>query len=261
MKPTATVLGLLCFAFLGNPRVHAGEAHASVYVVDRADEFAGTGGACLPYSSQQRTSASREILAIAEGPAGSSIFMIAFDREYPHLGLAPVIAAQGEESKPVRFPAEGSSWPFRTFSRPVDLYVAIFDSADPELAKLAEYAGWLTDALKQKDEVNVLLHAEAIRARLAALLRRGRIQDYRVNYGEELTSLREPPSSKAGVTRSQKPDPVLDGAKRASQSRSVEVRRGLKTLEAEWREDARVIPFAAPNPGLLIFPITTPIAL
>jgi len=257
MKPTAFVLGLLCFAFPGNPRIHAVEARAAVYVVDRDDEFAGAGGACLPYSTREKTTASREILAIAEGPAGSTLFMIAFDREYPHLGLGPVIAAQGKEPKPVRFPAEGAPWPFRTFSRPVDLYVAIFDSADPELAELAASAGWLTDALKQKDEVNVLLHAEAIRARLAVLVRRGRVEDYRVNYGEELTSLRQPPSSKAGVTRSHKPDPVSNGAKRANPG----VHRGLKTLEAEWRQDARVIPFAAPSPGLLIFPITTPIAL
>lgn len=261
MKPTALLFGLTCFAFSGKPYVHAGEAHASVYVVDRASEFADTEGACLPYSPQEKTASSREILGIAKGPAGSTVFMIAFDRESPHLGLAPVIAAQGEESKPVRFPAEGTSWPFEMFSRPVDLYVAVFDSADPELEKLTEYAEWLTDALKEKDEVNALLHAEAIQKRLSNLLRQRRVEDYRVKYGEELTSARVPPSSKAAVTRGGKSDPLLDGDKRVPKSPVAAVRRGLKTLDGEWRQDARAIPFTAGSPGVLLFPITTPLAL
>lgn len=261
MKPTALLFGLTCFTLAGSPHVRAGEAHASVYVVDQASEFAETGGACLPYSPQEKTAASREILGIAKGPSGSTVFMIAFDRESPHLGLAPVIATQGEDSKPVRFPAEGSSWPFEKFSRPVDLYVAVFDSADPELAKLTEYAEWLTDALKEKDEVNALLHAEAIQKRLSNLLRQRRVEDYRVKYGDEVTSLRVPPSSKAAVTRGSKPDPLLEGGARTPKSPVAAVRRGLKTLDREWREDARVIPFAAGNPGVLVFPITTPLAL
>lgn len=261
MKPNALLFGLICFTLAGSPNARAGEAHASVYVVDRASEFAETGGACLPYSAQEKTAASREILGIAKGPAGSTIFMIAFDRESPYLGLAPVIAAQSEESKPVRFPAEGSSWPFEKFSRPVDLYVAIFDSADPELEKLTEYAEWLTDALKEKDEVNALLHAEAIQKRLSNLLRQRRVEDYRVKYGDELTSVRVPPSSKAAVTRGGKSDPLLDGETRVPKSPVAAVRRGLKTLDGEWRQDARAIPFAVGSPGVLVFPITTPLAL
>jgi hypothetical protein len=261
MKPTAFLFGLTCITLAGSPQARAGEAHASVYVVDRASEFAETGGACLPYSPQEKTAASREILGIAKGPAGATIFMMAFDRDSPHLGLAPIIAAQSEESKPIRFPAEGTSWPFDKFSRSVDLYVAVFDSADPELAKLAEYAEWLNDALKEKDEVNALLHAEAIQKRLSNLLRQRRVEDYRVRYGDEITSSRLPPSSKAAVTRGNKPDPLIDGDKRAPKSPVAAVRRGLKTLDGEWRQDARVIPFTVGNPGVLVFPITTPLAL
>ena len=261
MKPIFLLLGLTCSAFIASPRLYAGEAHASVYVLDRSSEFSEMEAACLPYSPQEKTAAAREILGIAKGPAGSTIFMIAFDRESPHLGLAPVIVAQGEDAKPVRFPAEGAAWPFEKFSRPVDLYVAVFDSADPELAKLTEYAEWLTDALKERDEVNALLHAEAIQKRLSNLLRQRRVEDYRVKFGEELTSARVAPSSKAAVTRGNPSDPLLDAAKRAPKSSVAAVRRGLKTLDSEWRQDARVLSFAPGAPGVLVFPITTPLAL
>ena len=261
MKPLLLLLGSTCSAFIASPRLEAGEAHASVYVVDRSEEYSGMGGACLPYSPQEKTAPAREILGIAKGPAGSTVFMIAFDRGSPHLGLAPVIVAQGEDSKPARFPAEGASWPFERFSGPIDLYVAVFDSADPELAKLGEYAEWLTDALKEQDEVNALLHAEAIQKRLSNVLRQRRVEDYRVKYGDELTSARVAPSSKAAVTRGTPSDPLLDASKRAPKSPVAAVRRGLKTLDSEWREDARVIPFAPGAPGVLVFPITTPLAL
>lgn len=260
MKPIFLLFGLSS-AFIASPLLTADEAHASVYVVDRSSEFSEMEGACLPYSPQEKTATAREILAIAKGPAGSTVFMMAFDRETPHLGLAPVIVAQGEDAKPVRFPAEGGSWPFEKFSRPVDLYVAVFDSADPELAKLSEYSGWLTDALQEKDEVNALLHAEAIQKRLSNLLRQRRVEDYRVKFGDGLTSARVAPSSKAAVTRGTPTDPLLDGVKREPLSTVAAVRRGLKTLDKEWRQDARVLTFAPGAPGVLVFPITTPLAL
>ena len=258
MKPTLLLFGFALSALAGNGTGHAEEARASVYVVDRSAAQAAMGGACLPYTPAEKPGPSREVLAIAKGPVGSTVFMIAFDREAPHLGLAPVVSEQSESSKPARFPAEGSTWTYEKATGPVDLYVGVFDKADPELAKLTEYAEWLSDALKEKNEVDVLLHTEVIQKRLANLLRQRSVTDYRVKFEDSLSSLRLTSSSKAAITRGST-DPIVDPTKREPKASVAAVRRGLKTLDDEWREDSRAIPYGPGTPGILVFPIATPL--
>lgn len=242
----------------GSLQLAAEEAKAAVYVVDRSPKFEEMGGACLPYTPEEATGAAREILALAKGPPGSTLLMIAFDGDSPHLGLAPVVAEQGEETSATRFPAEGSVWPFESPQRAVDLYIAVFDRGDPQLERIAEYAEWLADALGETNEVDALLHAEAIQKRLSNLLRLRSAGDYRVKYGD-LASLRIPPTSKAAVTRGTSTSE--DGlGKREPKTAIAGVRRGLKNLDDEWSEDGRPIPFGLAMPGILVFSISTPSA-
>lgn len=248
-------LALLLAAIVPCP---AGEARVSVYVLDRALDTERTGGACLPYSPQVKTGPSREILALAKGPPGSTVFMMAFDRDAPHLNLAPVLAGQTESSEAARFPAEGATWPFTGVAATVDLYVAVFEKGDPQLAKFTEYADWLNDALREANEVDVLLHAEAIRKRLSRILRERSVEDYRVKFGDGMSSLRLPPSSKAAVTRGPT-DPLIKKGDRIPKSPLAAVRRGLKTLHEEWQQDSRPLDFGLAKPGVLVFPISTPV--
>ncbi len=257
MKTSLPLLGMTCLALAGRITDGADEARVSLYVVDRSAEFAETGGACLPYTPQEAPGPHREILAIAKGPPGSTVVMLALDRGAPHLGLAPVVSAQDEASQPVRFPAAGSTWPFTEAPDRVELHVAVFHQADPEVARIAEYAGWLDEALKAKNEVEILLHAEAIQKRLANLLRQRNVDEYRVKFGDGFSSLRLPPSSKAAVTRGGT-DSLLESAKREAKSPIAAVRRGMKTLDDEWLQDSRVIPVAPAAPGMLVFPIAAP---
>lgn len=248
--------GLLC-SLLGSSPVRADEAQASVYVVDRSAQFADTSGACLPYTPLEKTGPSREILGIAKGPPGSTLFMMAFDRDQPYLGLAPVIEDQTEDSKPTRFPAEGSVWPFEKPGRAIELYIAVFDQADPQLAKLVEYGEWLKEAIAKNEEVEALLHAEVILKRLSNILRQRSVEDYRVKFGDELTALRLPPASKAAVARGGNVA-NLASQKREPSASIAAVRRGMKTLDDEWRKDSRTISFGLGTPGVLVFPVTTP---
>jgi hypothetical protein len=256
MKDTLLLAGI-AFALAAAPSIlRSDEARASVYVVDRSGEFAATDGACLPFHSMEKPGPSREILAIARGPAGSMVFMIAFAGDAPHLGLPPVLAAQGEESKPVRFPAEGAKWPFESAAKPVDLYLAVFDQADPELAKLTEYSGWLTDALKSRNETEILLHSEAIKKRLSHLLRQQGGSELSGKLGGAITAPREASSTKAATTRGGVGSTGFPG-KRDLKASLAAVRRGLKTLDTEWKEDSRPIAFGLAKPGVLVIPIAT----
>ncbi|MCB1202660.1 MAG: hypothetical protein KDN18_00255 [Verrucomicrobiae bacterium] len=259
MKFPHALAAWLFIAFVGPPFLRADEARASVYIVDKAKAYEETGGACLPYAPGEFPLATREILGIAKGPPGSTLVMMAFDRDAPHLGLAPVVAEQTADSKPARFPAEGSSWPYDKAHATVDLYIAVFDNQDPELAKISEYSEWLAEALAKNDEVTALLHAEVIQKRFSNLLRQRNVEEYRVKFGDGLTSLKAPPSAKAAVTRGT-PDPLLDEIPRLPSVPIAAVRRGLAKLDEEWREDSRAISFAPGSPGILVFPVSTPIA-
>jgi hypothetical protein len=239
------LLNGFAFALLVAPSVlRSDEARASVYVIDRSGEFAATGGSCLPFSALEKPGPKREILSLAKGPAGSTVFLIAYAGDTPHLGLPPVLATQTGDSKPVRFPAEGAKWPFESAGGSADLYIAVFDQADPELAKLTEYSSWLADALKSKDETEILLHSEVIKRRLNHLLRQQGGSELSSKLGGPVTASREQSSSKAATTRS--------GAKPSTAAG----RRGLDRLEQEWREDSRPIRFGPAKPGVLVLPIS-----
>lgn len=258
--PMKTALLSAAVAFTCIPgvfRASAEEGLASVYVVDKSAEFEGTGGACLPYTSSEMPGANREILAIAKAPADSSVFFFAVNRDAPHLGLAPVIAEQTKDSVAARFPGEGQTWAFDKPGTPVELYVAVFEKADPDLAKIAEYSEWLTEALGKNDEVEALLHTEAILKRLSNVLRQRRVEDYRVKYDESLSSVRVPPSSKAAITRGTTESAAKSGDRFPKASLAA-VRRGLKTLDAEWKQDGRKIDYGPGQPGVLVFSITAP---
>jgi len=260
MKPFFFLVGLLAIIGSGGTLSRGEEAHVSVYVVDHSAEFAAMGGACLPYTPTEKTGKERELLCVGKGPAGSTLLMMAFDRDLPYLDLAPVLAPQTADSEPLRFPAEEITWPYDKPGPAVDLYVAVFMNDDPALARIAEYVEWLGESLKQGDKETAMLHALAIKNRLSNILRQRSVDDYRVTFGSSLAdAIREAPASKAAVTRSGK-SAVLTEANREPKASVAAVRRGLKTLGAEWREDSRVISFGLASPGVLVFPITTPTA-
>jgi len=238
----------------------ADEAQVSLYVVNRAEEFADMGGACVRYTPELKPGETRELLAIGKGPPGSTLFLIAFDAEGLHRQLPPVLAEQSEESKPTRFPAEESQvrWTYREDGQPAELYVAVFPQGHAQLERIAEYAGWLEDALAEDDAETATLHALAIKNRLSEIVRRQVTHEYRATYGDGLEDLLPtPPSGKAAVTRGGV-DPLATDAERKPRSAIAAVRRGLKTLDDEWREDARTIEFGLGAPGILVFPVTQP---
>jgi hypothetical protein len=256
MKAPLLLTGL-ALALIAAPSIlRSDEARASVYLVDRSGEFAATGGSCLPYSALEKPGPMREILSLAKGPAGSTVFMVAFAGDTPHLGLPPVVAVQTADSKPLRFPGEGAKWPYESAAKPVDLYIAIFDQADPELAKLTEYATWLSDALKSKNETEILLHSEVIKKRLNQLVRQQGGSELSSKLGGAITAPREASSSKAATTRGGATSTGFPG-KREAKASIAAVRRGLNTLENEWREDSRPIAFERAKPGVLVIPIAT----
>lgn len=260
MKAILFSPGLLCLLAVSALESRGEEARAMVYVVDRAQDLDETGGACLPYQPAEPVGKDREILAIAKGPVGSTVMMIAFDRDLPHLNLAPVLAEQTETSKPLRFPAEGAKWPYDGVAPPVDLYIAVFAKEDPNLERLAEYVGWMSDALAAGDADTAALHALAIKNRLANLLRQRSAGEYRAKYGNSISdAIRLAPSSKAAVTRGAT-GPGPEASVRVPKSPVAAVRRGLKSLDSEWREDSQAIPYGPASPGILIFPVTTPVA-
>lgn len=260
MKPFLFFVVLVAIAASGGTLSRGEEAHVSVYVVDHSTEFAAMGGACLPYTPTEKTGNERELLCVGKGPAGSTLLMMAFDRDLPYLDLAPVLAPQTADSEPLRFPAEGTTWPYDKPGPAVDLYVAVFLNDDPALARIAEYVEWLGESLKQGDKETAMLHALAIKNRLSNILRQRKVDDYRVTFGSSLAdSIRDAPASKAAVTRSGK-SALLTDTTEEPKSPVAAVRRGLKKLNEQWRDDARVISFGLATPGVLVFPITTPVA-
>lgn len=235
----------------------AEEGNAAVYVLDRSPEFAATEGACLPYHRAEPPGPKREILAIAKAPAGATLFVFAVHRDAPHLGLAPLVAPGGETSPAARFPATGSTWAYDQVAGPVDLYIAIFDNRDPLLGKIVEYSEWLVESLSEKDEEESLLHTEAILKRLGDILRQRRVEDYRVRFDDPLIATRFPPSAKAVTTRSTT-EASKDSVGGFPKSPIAAVRRGLKTLDAEWQQDSHKIAYGPGQPGIRIFTLTAP---
>lgn len=260
MKSVFLFSGVLLLMLAAHTVSRSEEAGASIYVVDRSPEFAETGGACLTYTPGEKSGKERQILGIAKGPPGSTLLMIAFDRDALYLNLAPVIAPQTKDSKALRFPAEGTLWPYDKASPSVDLYVAVFPKDDPNLPGLTDHAEWIGQALAEGDKDTVMLHALAIKNRLSSLLRRRSVDSYRVKYsGTFADAVRLAPSSKAAVTRGVK-SPLPDQTKSEAKGPVAAVRRGLKTLDSEWTEDSRAISFGPDSPGVLVFPITVPAA-
>lgn len=258
MKTPSFFALLLPFVFAGSAMVRAGEAQVSLYVVDRSPEHAESGGVCLPYTPAEKAGSQCDVLAIAQGSAGSTLLIIAFDGDILHRDLAPVLSEQTGDSKPVRFPDGEASWTHSGATRPVELYVAVFDNADPNLARIAESVEWLSEALEEKAETEILLHAGTVKKRLSNLLRQKSAAEYQAKFGEG-DAPRVAPASKAAVTRGQTEGSLLFGPdKRDPKATVAAVRRSFKTLDDEWREDSRAIAFDRSSPGVLVFPVTPP---
>lgn len=257
MRPFHPAIGLLISLAAPAGLLRSEEAHASVYVVERSAESAAAEALCHPYAATSAPGPGREILALAKGPPGSTVLMVAFAGDAPHLGLAPVLAAQSEESPPARFPAEGASWPYETAGEAVDLYIAVFDRGDPGLPKLVDAAARLSGALTAKKSVEAMLHAEEVRKALSQVMRRLGVQAYRVDYGTDPASLRERSAPKAATTRGGSlslAKPKEEGGAKGA----PDAPRRLGSLDAEWLEDARPISFGLASPGALVFPIAKP---
>lgn len=265
MRTTAIVAVIAFLAAMG-PAAHGEEARAALYVVDRSEDGATSKGVCRPYTPEEKPGPDRELLILAEAPIGSTVFIMAFDRDAPYLGLPPLLAEQGKSSQVVRYPADGARWPFEPSPAAVELFIVVFDKGDPELPKIAESANWLTEALKKKNEVESLLHAESLKKRLTQLKRENLADNYRDKFGDGLRSLRQPPSSKAAVSRkgletTGSPDGVLDSAPTATKPDApAVVERSLDQLEEEWRQDSRPIPHGLASPGVLVLSVAPTVA-
>ena len=243
----AACAGLAASAF-------AGEGSVAVYVVDESPEFAEMGGQCTLYSKDAKPGPNKHLLAIAKGEPGTTVLLVGFDRESDLLfsDFAPVMAAQNEDSEPMRYPSPdaGKKFSFEEEGSPVDLYFVVFDSNDPQLGRFNEFLGWMKDSFTSGDVEEANLHGLAMKNRISKMLRAKISTEYISEFGGD--DSRKAPVSKAAVTRGasalsleRKPPPPTAG-----------VRRGLKSLDKEWKEDSRKISSEAGNPGILLFPIS-----
>jgi hypothetical protein len=266
---------LLLTALLFAGDLRAEDAQASLYVVDRSPEHAEMEGLCLTYDPALEPGPQRDLLAIAKGPVGSTIVMIAFGPEGVHQNLSPVVALQTAETGPARFPSAETKqvWKYDGPQGGVELYIAAFADGDPDLARLSEYLGWLNEALSSDAPADATLHALALKKRFSGILRERSSETFLVKFDDP----RVPAAPKAATTRSSKsalpgspanggeketspafPDPLVDAAPRVPSSPVAAVRRGLAHLDEEWREDSRTITYETGKPGILIFPLTAP---
>ncbi|MAS92304.1 MAG: hypothetical protein CMO55_03830 [Verrucomicrobiales bacterium] len=243
--------------------VHSGnaeEANATLYIVDQSPEHAEMGGACIPYTPLEKPGENRELLAFAKGPAGSTIVMLALQGDAVYGGLEPVITKMTEDSKAARFPNPESEkkWAFTEKTPKVDLYVLAFTEGDPQLEKIGEYLEWLKDSLKEGDDETAMLHTHAIKNRLSNIMRQQSTDSYLETYGDSLLANTDTivGEGKAAVTRGATKN-LLQNEDTKPSAAVAAVRRGLKSIDAEWKEDSRAIKFGLNSPGLLVFPITT----
>tara|TARA_R110002096_G_scaffold16662_6_gene56847 strand:- start:1520 stop:2296 length:777 start_codon:yes stop_codon:yes gene_type:complete len=254
MRPLNYIAFFLSLFLFGIAAAQSQEANVSLYVIDHSDEYSALGGACFKYTPEIKPGKDREILAIANGPPGSTVIMIAFQQDNLFRNLPPVVSVQSLTSSPLRFPAQQSEarWAYNETNNNVELYIVALEKDDPQLERLTEYAAWLTDSLGENDEETAMLHALAIKNRLANLHRSNNAEVQTISFppGE-----RTEPTAKAATTRgglSQLGKPNTE-----TKPTTETPLRGLKNIDAEWEEDSQPIRFGPEKPGILIFPITT----
>ena len=261
MKRVLFTIAIYCLAPICVATTRGEEANASVYVVDHSAEFQNMGGACIDYTPGEKTGHNREILALAKGPTGSTVIMLALQGNSLHLGLEPVMAKMEEDSKPLRFPDQSSEgkWPFSGESEKADLYVLAFSDSDPQLEKFVKYLDWLKEAMSEENEESTLLYTHAIKSRISEIVRQQSTDAYLATFGDSLLANTNTfvPEGKAAVTRSGKIN-LLENTDNQPDAPVAAIRRGLHTIDEEWKEDSRTISFGLASPGLLLFPITTP---
>jgi len=243
---------LFLSAVLGLASVFGGEGAVAVYIVDESEEHAAMGGQCTLYTVEAETSEDRHLLAIGKGDPGTTAMLVAYDRESDLLfdDIPPVIAVQTEDSPPLKFPApdSGKKFAFDGKGSPVDLYFVVFDKGDPQLEKFTEYMEWLTDSLAEGDRESANLHGLALKNRISKMLRTRISTEYLASFGGDESQ--KAPTAKAAVTRGS----PSTGSNKAPVP-TAGVKRGLKTLDKESKDDARKISGSPGDPGILLFPI------
>ncbi len=251
MNRITLLLGLLALLALSPPPLAADEARAALFLVQRS--FEATYAA---YDGSE--GAEGELLLVAEGPPGTTLLVAAFDGEGPLSGTAPMLAPQGDGTEPLRFPQESGAWKLDKDSPQADLYVAVFAKDDPQLPALAEGVERLQKALADGDSDAALLHATAIRTRLAAILRQrgdGKSDAEDTDSTTAASAPRRPPISIAGVMRKADDEASAPGAGSAVSALAA---KSLERLDEEWREESQAVPVASGAPGILMFPVAPP---
>ncbi|MEM7699234.1 MAG: hypothetical protein AAF236_12620 [Verrucomicrobiota bacterium] len=227
----------------------AEEGLVSLYLVEPT---IGGGQNCTPYSPDLEVSEEAHLLALASAPAGSSVLMVAFNQGGTGLweNIEPVFAKQPDDGTPLRFPAGESEkqWEFQTGAE-VEFFVVVYPPGDEGADNIGQSVGWLTTALEDQAEDEIALHTQALRSRLTDGLRRQEADAWRVDFGDS-DLVRKPGAATAATTRSGvvRPQSTLP---------TLRIRRELDAIEEHWEKDSRPIAVQAPNPGLLVFPISS----
>ena len=226
----------------------AEEAQAGVYLVDPSVLNPETKGQWAPYSPSIAISPDRKLILKTKAPAGATVLAIAFEGDSLFRSLKPILTTFEAESPAITFPdsSSGKSWSFAEENPTVSLYVAVFSQGDPQLERLEEYVGWLTDSIDENKTDEAALHALAIKNRLSNIVRTKGSQDYRARFEGSLTQTTPTePTGKAAVTRggTVKKTPLPDP-------------QDLATLAETWKDSCETIPFSADTPGILVFDIT-----
>ena len=194
---------------------------AALFVVDTSAEFASTGGECVVYSRDSKPGPNRSLLGIVKGEVKSVVVIAAFEAGKDKLsqGLKPMVVDQSKDAPALRFPSSDLTvrW---TFERPLqsDLFVAIYAADDPILVTVRKTIESIRTG--SKPEV-IALHSATLRNHFASLAR-NRTTD---------VDARIAPTSIAAV------------------------RRGLKTLHDEWKNEGLPIVYSKGKPGILVFKI------
>ncbi len=247
-------LSLFLSAVIGLVSAFAGEGSVAVYIVDESPEHAGMGGQCTLFASTIKPGENKHLLAIGKGDPGTTALLVAYDRESDLLfdNIAPVLSNQTKDSPPLKFPApdSGKKFAYNGKGAPVDLYFVIFDEGDPQLEKFTEYMGWMNDSFAEGDSESANLHGLVMKKRISKMLRTRISTEYIASFGGDESQ--KAPTSKAAVTRG---GPLKVTGSNKAPAATAGVKRGLKTLDKEWSEDARKISGSPGDPGILLFPI------
>jgi hypothetical protein len=160
-------------------------------------------------------------LGVVKGEVGSVVVVAAFETGKDKLcqGLNPIVSEQNKDVPAARFPGADPAfrWSFEQ-SLQAELFVAIYSAKDPTLVTVRKTIESIRTGSKPEA---IALHSAALRNHLTSLAR-NRIAD---------VDARIAPTSIAAV------------------------RRGLKTLNDEWKNEGHSFAYSQGKPGILVFKI------